>query len=181
MANAGILLYLLLGSSCTFLSQPLPPETRLPPGFQRDAELLFMNGDYEEAQREFQWIYNETDLAAEDRNQALYGLACTQIIMARTDRDLVEGIANLQKWDEEKGALPLSENRRLLVLALKHQSDILVKRHRDQQRQESRKERLIANQKEKIAQLAETIERLQKQLEELEAIDEKFQEKRKSL
>lgn len=180
-ANAWILLYLLLGSSCAQLLQPFPPESKTQAMLRSDAELLFMKGEYDEAFREFQRIYEETGLAADDRNQALYGMACTQIVMAGTDRELAEGIGNLEKWDEEKGSTPFRENRRLLVFALKQQGDMLVKRNREQQRQEHRKERLIANQKGKIAQLTETIEKLQKQLEELEAIDEKFQEKRKTL
>ena len=173
-----MILYLLLGSSCAHLSQTSPPT----PGLQleSDAELFFLKGEYQDALREFQQVY-ETALAAEDRNQALYGLACTQITMARTDRELAEGIANLQKWDEEKGNGPFQENRRLLVTALKQQGDVLVKRTREQQKQGNRKDRLIANQKERIAQLTVTIEMLQKQLEELEAIDENFQVKRKKL
>ena len=177
-AQAVLILYLLLGSSCAHLSQAPPPA----PAHQlaSDAELFFLKGEYQDALSEFQREY-ETALAAEDRNQALYGLACTQIITARTDRELAEGIVNLQKWDEEKGTGPFQENRRLLVLAMKQQGEVLVKRNREQQRQGNRKDRLIANQKEQIAQLTVTIEMLQKQLEELEAIDENFQVKRKTL
>lgn len=176
--KAGLILYLLLGSSCAYLSQTSPPDTG--PQLGSDAELFFLQGEYRDALAEFQRAY-ETALGPEDRNRALYGLACTQIILARTDRELAEGIGNLQKWDEEKGDGPFLENRRLLVLALKQQGDALVKRDREQQKQRNRKDRLIANQKEKIAQLSVTIEMLQKQLEELEAIDENFQVKRKAL
>lgn len=101
--------------------------------------------------------------------------------MARNDRELAEGIGNLEKWDEEKGNGPFQENRHLLVLSLKQQGELLIKRNREQQKQGNRKDRRIANQKEQIAQLTVTIEMLQKQLDELEAIDENFQEKRKTL
>lgn len=178
-AQAVLILYLLLGSSCAHLSQTTPPPAPQPQ-LASDAELFFLKGEYQGALSEFQREY-ETALAAEDRNQALYGLACTQIITARTDRELAEGIVNLQKWDEEKGTGPFQENRHLLVLAMKQQGEVLVKRNREQQKQGNRKDRLIANQKEQIAQLTVTIEMLQKQLEELEAIDENFQVKRKTL
>ena len=179
-ANAVLLLYLLLGSACAFLPPgPPPPEPRM--HFSSDAELLFLNGEYEQALREFQREYEETGYELDDRNQALYGLACTQIVMARTHRELAEGLANLEKWDEEKGDAPFLENRRLLVLALRHQSDVLDRKSRERQKQENRKDRIIANQKKEIANLAETVGRLQKQLEELEAIDENFQGKRRGL
>ena len=177
-AQAGLILYLLLGSSCADLSQTSPPAPQ--PQLASDAELLFLKGEYQHALSEFQREY-DTALAAEDRNQALYGLACTQILIARTERELAEGIGNLQKWDEEKGDGPVQENRSLLVLAVKQQGELLIKRNREQQRQGNRKDRLIAHQKEQIAQLTVTIEMLQKQLDELEAIDENFQEKRKTL
>lgn len=178
-AQAGLILYLLLGSSCTHLSQTTQPPAPAP-RLASDAELFFLKGEYQDALSEFQREY-ETALAAEDRMQALYGLACTQIVMARTDRELAEGIGNLQKWDEEKGDGPFQENRRLLILAMKQQGEVLVKKNREQQRQGNRKDRLIANQKEQIAQLMVTIEMLKKQLDELEAIDENFQVKRKTL
>ncbi len=178
-ANTSVLLYLLLGSACAFSPQSAPPEP--PAYFQSDAELLFIKGEYEQALSEFQRIHEEASHTPEDRNQALYGLACTQIIMARTHRELADGIANLEKWDEEKGKTPFRENRRLLIFALKHQSDILDQRNQEQQQQDDRKDRLIANQKKEITKLVKTVERLQKQLEELEVIDEKFQEKRKIL
>lgn len=177
-AQAGLLLYILLGSSCTYLAQTPPADHR--PQLDRDAELAFMQGEYQEAQDEFQRIY-ETALAREDRNRALYGLACTQIIMARTDQEVTDGIAYLERWDERKGQPPYQENPHLLVLALKHHSELFITRNREQQRQDSKKDRRIAMQQEQIAQLTATIEKLQKQLDELEAIDENLQEKRKTL
>lgn len=148
--------------------------------FQKGAERLFINGDFENALLEFEQIY-ETALAPEDRNLALYGLACTQIILARSDSEFIEGIHNLQKWDATKGHAPFIENRHLLILALKQQAHLIEEKHKETAKREQRKNRLIANQKAKITQMASTVEKLQNQLKELEAIDENFQEKRKPL
>lgn len=172
-----VILALLLTSSCTQLSQ----ELLTGPQLQKDAEQLFLNGHYEEAHREFQRMYEESPRTSGYRIQALYGLACSRIVLARTDQEFAEGISNLEEWEEKKGNMLFYENRRLLVIALKVQSDFLAERSLEQQKQGQKKDRLIASQKKKITQLSETVERLQKQLEELEAIDENFQEKRKTL
>lgn len=180
LARLGIILAVLIGSSCTMHPQP-PAEVRSSERLSGAGELLFLQGRYEEALREFQRLYQSADLSDQQRNQALYGLACTQIVVARTDRELAEGIGNLGKWDKERGDGPFGENPRLLVQAVAQQSEVLVKKNREQQKKVSRKDRQINNQKEKIGQLNETIARLQKQLEELEMIDENFQERRKTL
>lgn len=179
--KVSFILYLALCSSCTPYTRPYQaPAPDLAAKDQANAELLFMKGDFDNALLEFERIY-ATGPGAEDRNQALYGLACTQMMVARTGEQLAQAIANLQKWDEEKGSSPFSENRRLLVFALKHQGEYLQKKNSEQVQLERKKNSLIANQRQKITQMAETLERLQKQLEELETIDENFQEKRKTL
>lgn len=182
--RAVLILCLVMGCSCTRPSQaPLPDlavQDQPDAESQANAELLFMKGDFDNALLEFERIY-ATAPGAEDRNQALYGLACTQMMVARTGEQLAKAIGNLQKWDEEKGSSPFSENRRLLVSALKHQGDYLKKKNSEHVQLEKKKNSLIANQRQKITQMTETLERLQKQLEELETIDENFQEKRKTL
>ena len=93
---------------------------------QAYAEQLFINGEFEDALLEYEHIY-KTALSPEDRNQALYGLACTQMMLAQTEDQLVEAISNLQKWDANKGTAPFVENRHLLLLALKQQSGLMEK------------------------------------------------------
>jgi len=145
---------------------------------QITAEQHFINGDFTTALLEFEQIY-ETALVPDDRIVALYGLACTQMILARTEDELTTAINNLQRWDALKGSAPLIENHHLLVLALKQQAELINKRQLDAAQKEEQKNRLIANQKNKINQMAKTMEVLKKQLDELEAIDETFQLKRK--
>lgn len=176
--QVSVIPFLALCSSCAvFFQEPSPVSTQQG---QPGTELLFLKGDFDAALIEFARI-SQTAGTAEERNQALYGLACTQIMMARTDEQLTTAIGNLQKWDEEKGDMTFNENRRLLIYALKHQGDYLAEKHHEQAQQEKKKNGVIVGQQQKIAEMANKVKRLEKQLAELEAIDEKFQEKRKAL
>lgn len=175
---------LLLCTSCSMMQMPAftIPENNT----QAFAEQLFINGDFERAILEFEQTY-ETALCPEDKNQALYGLACTQMMLARTDDQLIEAISNLQKWDANKGTAPFIENRLLLVLSLKQQGELIAENKRAKMARETEKISLIDDQKKTIAQMISTIEKLknenielQSQIEALEAIDENVQEKRKS-
>ncbi|MCP4340181.1 MAG: hypothetical protein GY799_15140 [Desulfobulbaceae bacterium] len=154
---------------------------------QAFAEQLFINGDFENAILEYEQIY-DTALSPEDKNSALYGLACTQMMLARTEEQLVEAISNLQKWDANKGTAPFTENRHLLLLSLKQQSGLILEKKTALVERENLQNSLIANQQIKILQMTSTIESLQSQIkklgnqiEELEAIDENVQKQRKPL
>ncbi len=172
----------LLCSSC---AQPPPPPQPPPPepvqlSPQSVGETLFLNEDYANALLEFEHDY-ETALAPEDQSQALYGLACTQLMLARSDSQLAEAIENLEKWDVEKGDAPNTENRRLLVTALKFQSELSQKKVHKQVLLAKQKNAVIANQRKMITEMASNVDNLQKQLENLEAIDETLQETKKQL
>ena len=147
---------------------------------QAAADTLFINGDFENALLEYEQIY-ETALSHEDKNSALYGLACTQMMLANSDLQLIEAIDNLLRWDANKGTAPFTENRHLLTLALRQQSYLIQQKHVALTAREKRKNNVIAYQKKKISQMATTLHNLQNQLEELEEIDETYQEKRKPL
>lgn len=179
------LLLLTLCSSCSVL-HPVPyhEKNAAPQAF---AEQLFLKGDFENATLEYEQIY-ETALSAEDRNEALYGLACTQMMLAHTEDQLVEAINNLQRWDANKGSAPFVENRHLLILALQQQRELIQERKNRLAERENQQNALIANQQIKIANMTATlekqnnqIEKLQTQISELEAIDKNVQEKRKPL
>jgi hypothetical protein len=170
----------LLCSSC---AQPpaadLPEPEELPPSRSLGDE-LFLNENFAEALIEYGHAY-ETAIAPEDQSQALYGLACTQLVLAYSDIQMTEAIGNLEKWDDEKGDTPLTENRHLFVTALKSQVQRILKLRQEQTHLAKQKNNVIANQRKKITQMANTVDNLQKQLEELEAIDETLQEKKKPL
>lgn len=180
-----LLLLLALCSSCTMMQ--LQPSAAPAEHTQAFAEQLFINGDFENAILEYEQIY-DTALSPEDKNHALYGLACTQMMVARTADQLVEAIGNLQKWDANKGSAPFTENRHLLVLALKQQGGFIEEKNKAQIERENLQKSLIADQQIKIAKMTSTttnlqsqIKKLRNQIEELEAIDENVQKQRKPL
>ena len=177
---AGLLLLATLCAGCAKPPEapPSPPLQQLPQ--PSHGETLFLRQDYAGALLEFEHDY-ETALDPEDRIQALYGLACTQLVLANSDNQLSEALTNLENWDTEKGDTELSENRRLLLTALRAQNKHLEKKNQEQLRVTKLKNSVIANQRKKLAQMANTVDNLQKQLEELEAIDETLQEKKKPL
>ncbi len=167
-------------SSCAQPPTADPPAPDERPYSRSLGDELFLNENYADALLEYEHEY-ETALAPEDRNQALYGLACTQLVLAYSDSQMSEAIDNLVKWDDEKGDIPLTENRHLLVTALKVQGQRILKIRQEQSHIAKQKNNVIANQRKKITQMANTVDNLQKQLEELEAIDETLQEKKKPL
>ena len=151
------------------------------------AEQHFLNGDFESALLQYEQIY-ETALSPEDKNHALYGLACTQMMLAHNANQLVEAIANLQTWDANKGTAPFTENRHLLILALKQQSTLIEEKSKTLTEHENLQNSVIANQQLKITQMTTAneqlqleIKKLQKQIEEIEEIDKNAQSKRKAL
>lgn len=180
-----LILSLLLCSSCTVMQ--LPPLPVPAEHTQTFAEQLFLNGDFETALLEYEQIH-ETALSPEDRNHALYGLACTQMMLAHNEEQFIEAINNLQKWDAGKGTAPCRENRLLLVLALKQQSKRIEENNKNRTARETAQTTLIGDQKKKISEMMSTVQKLHTQIEELhnqiaalEAIDENVQEKQKSL
>jgi predicted ribosome quality control (RQC) complex YloA/Tae2 family protein len=102
-------------------------------------------------------------------------------MLASSDSQLAEAIANLEKWDVEKGDAPNTENRRLLITALKFQSELTQKKVHRQALLAKQKNAVIANQRKMITEMASNVDNLQKQLENLEAIDETLQETKKQL
>lgn len=165
-------------TGCASLNLPLLPENAQ--RTQAQAELNFLNGKFREALLEYEHIF-DTALSPEDRNAALYGMACTQMMLANTDDQLLEAIANIQRWNAYKGTDNFYENRHLLVLALKQQADVITAKKQENDDREKHKNSVISNQRKKLTEMSSTVKILKHQLDELEAIDEIFQEKRKPL
>lgn len=180
-----LLLLLLLSSSCTVqqLSEFISPVGHT----QAHAEQQFINGDFQSALLEYGHIY-ETAFSPGEKNQALYGLACSRMMLAQDTGQFIEAIGNLQKWDANKGSGPFTENRHLLMLALQQQSSRMQEREKALTDRKNQTNALIANQQLKISQLTTNagqlqnrIDQLQNQITELEAIDKNVQENRKPL
>lgn len=163
-------------SSCAEL--PLNILQQSPDDIQAKAEQSFLNGDFQDALLEYEQIH-ETALSSDDRNSALYGMACTQLILAQNDDQFVEAITKLQRWNANKGTGNFRENRNLLILALKQQSERIKENKQNSAAQDKKQKSIIYSQKKKISQMAATLKTLKSQLDELESIDETYQEKRK--
>ncbi len=144
------------------------------------AEILFLNGNFKDAQDEYEKLL-ATASTAQEYQIALYGLACSQLIQATNDTELLKAIGNLQKWDALKGGEAFVENYHMLILALKQQGELIRKKNTIQALHDKNKNILIRSQKKKISQMATIVKKLQNQIEELEKIDQTFQEKRKPL
>jgi hypothetical protein len=164
-------------ASCAAPPPPAPPPPPPPPSA---GETLFLAQQWPEALVQFEHDY-ETALAEDDRRLALYGLSCTQLALASSDEQLAQAMANLERWIEEHEKNPGDINPRLLVVAFKAQGERLHVKSQELSRLVKRKNGVIASQRKKITEMADTVDNLQKQLEELEAIDETLQEKRKAL
>ena len=160
------------------LSSTPPPLPPLP--IPSAGEDLFLAQNLPGALEQFEHDY-DTALADTDRRQALYGLACTQLALATGDDQMAQAIANLELWDEQQRNQAESYNPRLLIIALKIQSERWQKRGQELARTVRQKNGVIVSQRKKITAMADTVDNLQKQLEELEAIDETLQEKKKAL
>lgn len=181
-------LLLILCTCCTPVQQQKFPVLPVAKGHVSSlTDQLFIKGDFENALLEYEQTY-ETALSWEDKIHALYGLACTQLILARNPDQLVEAIDNLQKWDAGKGTASFTENRHLLILALQKQSLLIKENNKSLTARENLKNAVIADQQLKITQMTTTneqlqieIKKLQQQIEEIEAIDENVQNKRKPL
>ncbi len=174
-----IILVLFLLTSCQAIHVvPLVKEARVhqPP----PAEILFLNGDFEQAKNAFNDLFLSEE-SPEKKNHALYGLACTELILAMDDVSLLDAIQKLQKWDAQKGSEPFVENHHLLILALKQQGELIQRKNKIQVLREKNKNILIKGQKKEITQMSAIMHKLQSQIEELEEIDQALQEKRQPL
>lgn len=149
------------------------------------AERLFINGNFEQALAEYERL-SLNSLTPKEKNHALYGLACTRLMLAENAEELVVAIDDLQQWDIKKGRARFTENRHLLVMALQQQAALIHERHKILTENEIQKDNRIAEQKiriaekkMKISQLSSQLKKLQTQLLELEKVEENVQEKRK--
>lgn len=148
------------------------------------AERLFINGNFHQALVEYEQLSHQ-NLSPREKDHVLYGIACTRLMLAANEEELVLAINDLQQWDINKGSARFSENRHLLVMGLQQQAALIRERNKIQAKKDMQKNTLIDDQKksivdqnEKISQLNSQLEKLQTQLLELEKVEENVQEKR---
>ncbi|MGL1932127.1 MAG: hypothetical protein OCC45_10240 [Desulfotalea sp.] len=128
----------------------------------RDGEDQFELGNYKKAEKIFIEI-SKSEIKQQIKNTALYNLACTRIMIARTSSALIKAVQLFNEWKAVNQRLMYMENPDLAIAALKKQSKFI------------KREQAITQEKE--AQ----IETLQHQISELEAIDLQLQEIKKPL
>jgi hypothetical protein len=165
-------------SGCCRQTPPDPPMAPPPATVTTYADQLFQQGNFAAALAEYREMADNST-QPEERLTGLFGLACTQMILAESEGQLLDAVSNLEKWAAEKPPVTPQDNRDMLVVAVKRQSELLQTLTKNIAKREKQKNQLIASQKKKIAQMATTVDNLQKQLEELEAIDQNYQERKK--
>jgi len=151
----------------------------------------FRNGAYEIAIE----IYSGLSQLAEDekaRRKALYGLACTKLVMAETANDLNESIILWDTWSQLLPPVTEDEDPRMLkpVLlrkALPGMDEKRVKKRTDASKNKvnlktlEAKDTQILQLEAQLKEMEKEIAKLKQQISSLEAIDQKIQEKKKEV
>lgn len=135
-----------------------------------DGEHQFSLKNYETAKNIFKEIADETQ-KPEIRNIALYNLACTRIMLSESEADLYDAIKLFEKWNFSGSQFLYEENPMLAIQALKKQQRLLKQVLSNKEKQFS----------DKLDKKQSDIDKLQRQIIELETIDLELQEKKKPL
>lgn len=167
----------------------------------RDGEKAFLLGNYEKAEELFLQVYN-SESESQYKNTARYNLACTRMITAENSKTFKEAFSYLTDWKKPYHSGFYTENPTLVVTALKksgskirQQADLLKAENRKLTKALEGQNSEIDNLEQNISNLRtlltsyqedsisaqEMIETLQRQINELEVIDQQLQEKKKPL
>jgi TolA-binding protein len=153
----------------------------------REGEREFERGNYPAAETIFQEISTGTG-NTQTRNTALYDLACARIMTAADSEELLSAIHLLDGWQPTPPGFLYIENPNMVVTALKVRTGAIledkmaIEEERDKARSRMRKnKKTIAGHQRKIAELNSRLQKLQHQIDELEAIDSQLQEKKNPL
>lgn len=159
--------------------EPPPPDPEV--SQLRVAENAFFIGDYQLSSELFTTV---RDNSAKDiyKNQALYGLACIQIITAENFEEIQKGFADLQQWQEPSaGFYGYVENMKMISEALNKKTDLFECEPEIRYITKNDKGKLLKKHQDEIKELKNTIKKLEHQISVLEAIDQEIQEKRKPI
>ncbi len=158
----------------------------------------FRRGDYPEAQHYFEGVSKHA-VDEDVRRKALYGLACTRLVVARTADDYKAAMNLWQLWNQLAPPEMIDEDPRMITLLLprlyptelnlissapqdvsssgsKNSSTPLVKVVKDKEC-----ERQLRENDREVQRLKRQIKTLRLQIEALEAIHRKIQEKKKEV
>lgn len=114
------------------------------------------------------------------KNAALYNLACTKLITAKDETDIIKAVKMLDDWYPSEESNKHFENPLVLVKAFHQILNFNKKEHVKNINEIKKKGALVEKQGEKIIELEKLIKKLQHQILELENIDQETQEKRKT-
>ncbi len=136
-------------------------------------ETLFEQEHYKEAEKTFIAVL-EAHIPINTANTAVYNLACTRIMQAKTLEDLSNALILLDTWRQTSQPIISVENPQMVITAQKKiaqiiEADVIARQLEDKKN------------KQIILQQSKMIETLQHQISALEAIDQELQEKKKPL
>jgi hypothetical protein len=160
--------------------------------YLEDAIGAFSAGDFGRARSVFDML-SESAQSAEVSRQALFGLASSKLVLARTPEEYEDALSTWKKWSERSNSVKGCEDPRLLTPFLQRlQSSIkdagVCLPHGAQGGRASRepggrgilqcKEKEMQSLRSKLELREREVRRLRHQLESLEEIHRKYQEKK---
>ena len=189
---------LLLFSGCAFLQNLPEAHNRRQPPYDADLATLqhgdtaFREGNYQKA-IEIYSILSQIAKNKTTRRKALYGLACTKLVLAETPAERNEAIILWDAWSELAPSEMPAEDPRMLrpVLTGKNIPDSPPPKEifpSESPNQEAMREQEIQSRDKKIKKLKKSIsaqqkeiEKLKHQINSLEAIDKDMMQKKKEI
>ncbi|NLI34647.1 MAG: hypothetical protein GX422_17975 [Deltaproteobacteria bacterium] len=177
------------------VSTPRPAEVEL--RLWREGVESFSKSDYEKALALFETL-SESARDSEMSRKALFGLASTRLVLAKTQAEFNEAMVLLNCWKEIAPAEMSSEDPRLLLSALERFSEFsAAETPRPKTRRKDRdivysnflacrnslqlKEKEMERMKSRLESRDREIKKLKSQIESLEAIHQKFQERKQEV
>jgi hypothetical protein len=156
-----------------------------PPDYEiaalKRAQGAFFSEDFAEAEQIFTDILANSDKGVY-KNEALYGVACTRMMVAEDVERYKAAIRLLETWRlQGVGINEFGENPRMIIQALARSVTFLECEPEIKYVINKKNDELVKKQQDEIQKLYDTIGRLQHQISVLEAIDQETQEKRKPL
>lgn len=114
------------------------------------------------------------------KNIALYNLACTKLVVSENEYEFIEAMTLLSEWSPSKGENGFFENPLLLIPALWKTAEVNKKERLEILKKNKALNAMVKHQNKEIVKMKQIIQNFQRQISELETIDQEIQEKRKT-
>lgn len=171
ITGAFLFIFLLFFSSCSVVPVVVSYDPKVEK--LREGEQQYKLGHYQAADTMFTEVFFSNP-KMQTANTALYNMICSRIMKATTPEEVRQAVKLATAWKNLDSKAIYVENPNLALHAFKQIGELLAV---EQQRAEARHlqvQKTLFAQKKRIATL-------QKQIAELEAIDQELQEKKKPL